>query len=158
MRLVTIIAFLLAGCLVEADPDEDVRVFLEPAHIVGEWVEVVEEQSEIPGLYRKDTVRYRIGLDRLPSDMRPYDPATYEPYEDMLSFVTVYDRGSDYAFICDPEETYDHEEEISALMYSIIEGLPAHQSKSTILVMMPEVDSLVIKRGSKVIGTRRHRR
>jgi hypothetical protein len=155
---VTLIALLLTGCLEGADPDDEVRIFLQPSHVVGDWILVTEEPSEIRGLYRKDTIHYRIGLDNLPSDMRPYDRDTYEPYEDVLSFVTVYDRGSDYAFIYDPEETYDHEEDISALMYSIVEGLPSHESKSTIVLMMPEVDSLVIKRGSEIIGTRRNRR
>lgn len=57
--------------------DED-KTEITPEDLMGVWVRVVEVSSDVPGLYKRDTVTYRIGLD---------------PIVDTMSYV-VYDKMS----------------------------------------------------------------
>lgn len=148
---------ILMACYTVAGPYDDAQVYLQSSHIKGVWVQVIEEESDVPGLYRKDTIIYRIDMDKLPEDMLPYDPDTYEPYKKPMSFVTIFDRGESYAFIHDPEEDYDYDERYSLLHFKVVEGLPTTRSKSSITFAMPQTDSLWVQRGVESFGLRRKR-
>ena len=127
---------------------DDARLYLEPKHIVGEWVRIVDEPSDVSGLFRKDTTIYRIGLDSL-----PYDGPENKEYP--LTFYIKYDKGNRYGYIHEPEEGYDYDREISYLTYRMILGLPEKTTEERAVFSMPQIDSLTILIGSETIGVRK---
>lgn len=126
----------------------DPSVYLEPEYLEGEWLRITEVPSYISGLYEKDTISYRIGIDPMPDVGTGYK-------RDPMAFYIHYDRGYYYGYIYDPEENYDSDEELSTLRYILVEGLPSYSYESYIDFSMPEEDSLIIQYGGEVFGTRR---
>lgn len=141
--------FMMIACEF-ATGNDDAQIFLEPQHIKGSWLFITEKPSAIPGLYEKDTVIYRIGIDPMPDIGAIY-------LNDPMAFYIQYDKGNSFGYIYDPEETYDFEKEISILEYVLIEGLPGPTTESSVKFSMPYTDSLHIKIGNKLYTTHRER-
>lgn len=142
--------FALSACDLAIGSNDDAQSFLEPEMIKGVWVAVTERPSHIQGLYEKDTIQYRIGVDPVPQTRPKY-------LERPMAFFVVYERGASYGFIHEPEEEYDWDEELSMLQYQLVEGLPGPTTHTLVSFSMPETDSLNIRLGGRIFGTRRLR-
>lgn len=130
---------------------EDSEVYLEASHITGEWLRIKDEPSDVPGLFRKDTSVYRIGIDSVPIPDGIYK-------RQPLSFFINYQRGGSlYGYIYDPDENYSWEEEQSYLTYKYVYGLPEKTAEDIISFMMPYPDSLTIFIGRDTVGVRKQK-
>lgn len=148
-----IIMFLMIQCgsFDSITGQEDSEVYLEASHIIGVWLRINDESSDVPGLYRKDTSVYRIGVDSVPIPDGVYK-------KQPLSFFINFKRGgSQYGYIYDPDENYSWEEEQSYLTYKYVYGLPEKTVEDIISFMMPYPDSLSIFIGRDTIGVRKKR-
>lgn len=82
---------------------QDEATQITPEDITGVWVAVREVPSDVWGLYKKDTVYYRIGLDPV------VDTISTTVY-DKLSFSAQGKSVASYGFIYRPWETYGRDE------------------------------------------------
>lgn len=145
------ILFTQCGPLDSLMGQDDSEVYLEASHIIGEWLRIKDEPSDVPGLFRKDTSIYRIGIDSVPIPDGVYK-------KQPLSFFINYQRGGSlYGYIYDPDESYNWEEEQSYLIYNYIYGLPEKPTEEIISFMMPYHDSLTIFIGGDTVGIRKQR-
>lgn len=76
-----------------------------PQDLTGEWIRIVEVQSDVAGLYKKDSVIYRIGMDRI-MDSVPYN--VYDP----MAFIVMskYKANSMTGFIYRPWDQHGRNE------------------------------------------------
>lgn len=76
-----------------------------PQDLTGEWIRVVEVQYDVDGRYEKDSVIYRIGMDRI------IDSVPYNAY-DIMSFNAYgkYAANSMTGFIYRPWDPYGKNE------------------------------------------------
>ena len=128
---------------------QDEQLYLKTDHLKGTWVQVTEVSSEIPGLYRKDTTFYEIGLDLPPFEDRYKD--------DIMTFYIQYKKGKKYGYIYDPQEDYDWDRQLSSLTYTMILGLPEATTQDKAIFTIPSSDSLIISIGSDIIHAHKHR-
>ena len=162
LKLYTLIlAVLFMGCsdiLGYEDPD----VTLEPEQITGEWLRVTETPSDVPGLYKKDTVIYQIGLDKLTDYLKFVDKSIYEP----LTFKIIYPKGgTSYGYIERPDEHYrdfDTDRQEAILNYKLYQGLPATPTLTCwIAFSVPRnhpADTLRVKTDNETFGLKKKER
>lgn len=148
LSYILLIGCVMCSCLVSPS---DSQTYLKPSHIKGSWIQVSEKPSGIEGLYEKDTVIYRIGLDSLP------DTGPYYIRKPMTFYVVYEGKGSEYGYIYDPQEEYDFDKELSFLTYVLVEGLPGPTHESSVTFWMPVEDSLCMERGNDTIHLKRGR-
>lgn len=89
MRTITILVILLSalGCI--GAPLSDCRMYVQSSCLLGEWKEVNETPvSGYPGLYLKDTVYWRIGLDSV-----TYQDPQFQVLHEKQSIIKTYPRG-----------------------------------------------------------------
>jgi hypothetical protein len=145
--------FLLNG-LVFSD---NAQTALEPEHITGEWVRIRFVPSDIPGLYRNDTIVYQIGLNKLSDYMKFVESSITNP----LTFkIIYYSGGLQYGYLHDPENDYDWSSGISSLNYKLELGLPENTKQSKVTFLIPEFslpDTLCITIDSETFGLKRWR-
>lgn len=136
-----LISLLLLVSFVAAYDDAP-WLFLEPEHIKGEWVST--QFRELPnGLYAKQEIVYRIGIDPLPN-LGPFyknKPMTFIA-DDIVCYL-----GDKEA----PEQSFDYDRNCATLTYTLVCG--PRPVKATF--MIPMEDSLCILIGNKIMGARR---
>jgi hypothetical protein len=138
--------------------DEDPSNFLEPKHITGEWLRIKEVPSDVAGLYRKDTVVYQIGLDKLSDYLKFVSKNIYDP----LTFKIIYPRGgTKYGYLERPGNNfrdYDMDKQESSLNYELYLGLPDIITLYRTSFSVPygyTADTLNVKIDSEVFGFKR---
>jgi hypothetical protein len=136
---------------------EDPQIYLQPSNITGEWIRVIEAPSDVPGLYRKDTLIYQIGLDSLQDLVYDVNKSLYKP----LAFKIIYQRGGNkFGYLHDPNENYDWDREESSLQYHLELGLPEQLSEFDITFSIPKgysPDTLRVTCDLEVFGLKKKR-
>ena len=140
--LIILCTILTLHCI--TDP-QGYKSYLEPSDIKGVWRFISERPSVLPGLYEKDTVFYRIGMDSLP-DIGPYyvkSPMTF--------YIQYPEGGISYGYIHTPVEAYDWGVSLSTLSYTLVQGIPGPTYETVVGFCRPVPDSLGIIYGEKTI-------
>lgn len=97
--VILFISLIFIGCFDMRDEATQIT----PEDITGVWIAVRETPSDVWGLYKKDTVIYRIGLDPI------VDTISAMVY-DKLSFNAQGKSVSSHGFLYRPWETYGRDE------------------------------------------------
>jgi len=149
--LLTAILFIQCDLLLADDP----QIYLEPEDITGVWLRVVEVPSDVPGLYRKETVVYRIGLESLENVYLEDGETLYKP----LTFKVIYPHGgTKYGYIHEPKEDYDWVREESCLKYRLEIGLPEVTTRYAVSFTIPKgcpSDTMRVELESEVFGLKK---
>ena len=149
----SILLLLNCGNLIGDDP----QLKLDKNDLKGEWVRITEIPSDIPGLYKKDTVIYQIGLEDLTSYIKFVDKSIIDP----LTFKIVYPKGGfKYGYLHDRNEEYDWDNETSYLMYTLELGLPQETTKYQATFLVPKnfnADTLCVTIDSEIFGLKKRK-
>lgn len=119
--------------------EDDHQIDLKAEHLTGEWINVTEAPSEIRGLYRKDTVIYQIGLEKLTDYVKFVDKSIYDP----LTFKIIYPKGGNVVgYLEKPNDfdyrDFDYDRGEAILNYKLYLGLPGVTTKDTISFSVPQ--------------------
>lgn len=138
--------------------DDNPSNYLEPKNITGEWLRIKEVPSDVAGLYRKDTVVYQIGLDKLTDYIKFVDKNIYDP----LTFKIIYPHGgTKYGYLERPDDNfrdYDVDKQESSLNYKLYLGLPEITTQYRASFSVPngyQADTLNVRIDSEVFGLKR---
>lgn len=159
MKNISLILFMVlwvqCGDILQGD---DPAGFLEPGHLIGEWVKVSYVQSDVQGLLRIDTTTYQIGLDNLTDYIKFADKNVYDP----LTFKILYQRGgTKYGYLERPDDNFrdfDVNMQESMLNYELNLGLPEITTLQKISFAVPRgcrADTLRVTIDSEVFGLKR---
>jgi hypothetical protein len=154
LYLFTLMLLLQCGSIL----GDDMKTDILPQDLVGEWVRIADVQSDIPGLFRKDTVSYRIGMDRI------IDSVPYGSY-DTLSFIVKGRYESKAGFIYRPFDRYgknkfDYETSMPYIEFDLrLRELVAYvnyEVKFSFTRDFP-TDTIVVRVGSEVFGLKKRK-
>ena len=101
LMLISLMVLVQCGSILGQDDKSEIL----PKDLAGEWMRVVEVQSDVPGLYKKDSVAYRIGMGRI------VDSIPYNAYDTMaFNAKGKYEANTAYGFIYRPWDRYGKNE------------------------------------------------
>ncbi len=115
LSILFITLFTQCGNILGGDDKSEIL----PQDLMGEWVRVVEVQSDVAGLYKKDSVIYRIGMDRI-VDSIPYN------VQDTMAFYakSKYEANSITGFIYRSwdrygKNNYDYDLDVPYILFDL---------------------------------------
>jgi hypothetical protein len=137
---------------------EGMKTEILPNDIIGEWVRITDVPSDIPGLFRKDTVAYRIGVDRI------IDSVPYGSY-DTLSFIVKGRYESKAGFIYRPwdrfgENKFDYEASVPYIEFDLrMRDLLSYVNYKVRFSFTRDfpTDTMVVMVGSEVFGLKKRK-